>query len=107
MAGASDALEHIRAYLTRRQLNFTHHAATGVLELDIAPRDIEEALKEQTAELLEDYAKDARGSSCLILVWTRDGRPLHVVCSYPQAVVVTVYQPDPGRWEDFRRRLPK
>ncbi len=39
---------------------------------------------------------------------TAIGRPLHTVCAYnsedDQAVVVTVYQPAPDRWEDYRRR---
>jgi len=35
-------------------------------------------------------------------------RPLHVVAAYDEVgheiVVVTVYHPDPDRWEDNRRR---
>lgn len=39
---------------------------------------------------------------------TRAGRPLHLVAACdeaePRVFVVTVYRPDPGRWEEYRRR---
>jgi len=46
-----------------------------------------------------------------LLLGTVDGRVLHVVVGHDagteRCYVVTVYQPDPERWErDFRRRKP-
>ena len=40
---------------------------------------------------------------------TGEGRPVHVVCAYApeddQLIVITVYEPDPNRWdEEFRQR---
>ena len=36
------------------------------------------------------------------------GRPLHMVAAYDQTgkqtIIVTVYQPDPKRWEGYKRR---
>ncbi|MBI3797083.1 MAG: DUF4258 domain-containing protein [Deltaproteobacteria bacterium] len=61
-----------------------------------------------TGEVIETYPDDTPYPSILILGTTTAGRPLHTVCAYDsehdQAVVVTVYQPDPDRWEDRRRR---
>jgi hypothetical protein len=58
-------------------------------------------------EVIEDYAEDARGHSCLILGRGRGGRPLHVVCA-PKSdylAIITAYLPDPAEWEDnFRQR---
>ena len=57
------------------------------------------------AEIVEDYPNDRRGPSCLILSWTRDGRPLHAVISYPPDVaVITVYEPTSDKWLDPRTR---
>jgi len=61
-----------------------------------------------TGEEIETYPDDMPYPSVLIFGTTNAGRPLHTVCAYDsdddQAVIVTVYQPDPERWEDYRRR---
>lgn len=70
----------------------------------------DEELQQATgsAELLEEYLDDTPYPSCLVLGFTRAGRPLHFVVAYddspPRVIVVTVYQPDPVQWEDDRRR---
>jgi hypothetical protein len=60
-------------------------------------------------ELIENYADDYPYPSALLLGHTAQNRPLHVVCAYSETeqlvIIVTVYHPDPERWEDgFRRR---
>jgi hypothetical protein len=59
------------------------------------------------AEIIEDYPDDKYGPSCLILGFTRGGRPLHIQCSYPSRPllkIITLYEPDPDLWDGFRRR---
>jgi hypothetical protein len=62
----------------------------------------------ESAELLEEYPDDRPHPSCLLFGFTRSGRPLHLVAAYDemeqQAIMVTVYQPDPAKWEEYRRR---
>jgi hypothetical protein len=56
---------------------------------------------------IEDYPEAARGHSCLMLGFGLQGRPLHVVCAPKQGLlfIITVYVPDPERWErTFERR---
>jgi len=59
-------------------------------------------------EVIQEYAGDTPYPSVLLLGVTRQDRPLHVVCAYDveerRAYVITVYQPDPARWIDFRTR---
>ena len=60
-----------------------------------------------SSELIEDCPGDKYGPSCLILGFTAPGRPLHIQCSYPSrplVKVITLYEPDPGRWTNFRTR---
>jgi hypothetical protein len=61
-------------------------------------------------EVIEDYPDDKYGPSCLILGVTAGARPLHIHCSYPswpQVKVITLYEPDPARWINFKiRRTP-
>jgi len=50
---------------------------------------------------IEEYPEDHPYPSRLILGWTGE-RPLHVVAAEAQSgvwVVITVYEPDLGRWE--------
>ena len=63
----------------------------------------------ETGEIIEQYLDDTPYASCLILGYTRSGRPLHLVCASvfteERLIVITTYQPDPNRWDpDLRRR---
>ena len=60
-----------------------------------------------TCELIETYPEDKFGPSCLVLGFTAANRPLHIHCSYPSRAIIkliTLYEPDPARWIDFRVR---
>lgn len=73
---------------------------------DISVAEVEEAIA-RPSEVIEDYPEDKYGPSCLILGYTKAGRPLHVQCSYPSRPlikIITLYQPVPGLWIDFRVR---
>jgi len=60
--------------------------------------------------IIESYPDDDPYPSCLIYGKTTEGRPLHIVCAYGKdediVVIITVYQPDPGKWINFERRKP-
>lgn len=61
-----------------------------------------------TGEVIEDYPTDTPYPSVLLLSVV-NGRSLHAVVAYDRAnslsIVVTVYEPDPSKWEvGFRRR---
>ncbi len=68
--------------------------------------ELEEAIGGQS-EIIEDYPEDKYGPSCLVLGFRKAGRPLHVQCSYPTrplVKIITLYEPDPDLWIDFRVR---
>ena len=59
--------------------------------------------------IVEEYPDDRPYPSVLVLGRTSEGRPVHVVCAYApeedQLIVITVYEPDPNRWDEgFRHR---
>jgi len=63
--------------------------------------EIEEAIA--NGEIIEAYPDDPRGPSCLILGFTHQSRPLHIVCGDLDAeriLVVTAYEPSSGEWEE-------
>lgn len=100
------SLDEIQAKILRRQYEFSKHAVDQSIIRDISVTEVEEVIA-SNAEVIEDYPEDKYGPSCLILGFTKTGRPLHVQCSYPSRPlikIITVYDPDPNLWVDFRIR---
>jgi len=61
-----------------------------------------------TGEVIEDYPDDTPYPSRLMLGWC-NFRPLHVVTANnkeaQETIILTVYEPDPNKWEPgFRKR---
>ena len=89
---------------------FTDHARKEMVEERLGRIQVEEVLQIiETGEIIEQYLDDTPYSSCLILGYTRSGRPLHLVCApviaEERLIVITTYQPDTNRWDpDLRRR---
>ena len=101
-----DTLEQIRSKILRRQYEFSKHAVDQSIIREISVAEVEQAISGRS-EVVEDYPDDKYGPSCLILGFTKAGRPIHLQCSYPNRPlikIVTLYEPDPDRWEDFRVR---
>jgi hypothetical protein len=98
--------EEIQGKILRRQYEFSKHAVDQSIIREISIVEMEEAISGRS-EIIEDYSEDKYGPSCLILGFTKTGRPLHIQCSYPSRSlikIITLYEPDPGLWVDFRIR---
>ena len=101
MALIDDLQEKFRA----GQFEFSKHATDQSITRCISVHEVREALAD--GEIIEDYPQDKYGPSCLIFGMTAKERPLHVQCSYPArplVKIITLYDPDPERWTDFKRR---
>jgi hypothetical protein len=99
-------LEEIQIKISRRQYEFSKHAVDQSIIRAISIAELEEAISGSSA-VVEDYPKDKYGPSCLILGFTKAGRPLHIQCSYPRRPlikIITLYEPDPDLWVDFKIR---
>ncbi len=98
-------IDDIRTRVGREQFEFTKHAVDRAILRHIRVADIREAIA--GGEVIEDYPDDKYGPSCLLLGFTSTGRPLHTQIGYstPELLkIITVYEPDPNEWEDFRTR---
>lgn len=98
-------IDEIREKIEAGQYEFSKHAADQSIIRRISVKEIQELFED--AQVIEDYPEDKYGPSCLILGKTRDGRPLHIQCSYPSRPlikIVTLYEPDPDLWIDFKIR---
>ena len=88
------------------KLLFRVHAVQRMFERKVTARNVTQAL--YSGETIEDYSAEMPEPSRLILSF-QGNRPLHVVVSESQKTneitIITVYIPDPGRWEkDYRSR---
>ena len=77
---------------------FSKHADDERLDDNLMISEIEEALVNGT--ILESYPNDKRGSSCLVVGFTKFGKPIHIVCgkSVDVLVIITVYIPTPPKF---------
>ena len=101
-----ELLDDIRVKIAARQYEFSKHAVDQTIMRGISVAELEDAISSRS-EVIEEYPEDKYGPSCLILGFTRGGRPLHIQCSYPSrplVKIVTVYEPDPDLWIDLRIR---
>ena len=101
-----DILREVREAAAKRIL-FLSHAVRQMSKPERMIRVAEVRAILEAGDVVEDYPKDARGHSCLMLGEGQDGRPIHVVCAPKDEylAVITAYVPDAAEWSaDFRKR---
>ena len=101
-------IEEVREKVSTGQFELSKHAVDQSIVRRIGVQELREAVA--AGEVIEDYPDDKYGPSCLIFGTTSAGRFLHVQCTYPSRTpvrIITLYEPTPDRWIDFRRRRPR
>lgn len=100
-----DITAAIREKVRAGMFEFSRHATDQTIFRGIGVQEVRDAMA--ACEIIEDYPDDKYGPSCLVLGFTTARRPLHVHCSHPSRQilkVITLYEPDPSRWLQFRVR---
>lgn len=98
-------LPEIRAKVQAGQFELSRHAVDQSILRGVSVQELCEAM--DNSEIIEDYLEDKYGPSCLVLGFTRGGRPLHIQCSHPSRSIlkiITLYEPDATQWVDLRVR---
>lgn len=91
----------IRRKFAKDEFEFSKHAVDQSILRHIRVQEVREAIA--NGQIIEDYPDDKYGPSCLAGGLTKAERPIHVQCSYPTRPlikIITVYEPDPQRWND-------
>jgi hypothetical protein len=73
-------LKQIKSIGDPKNYRLTLHAEFERDADQITVEEIEEALFSPEAKIIEEYPNDPRGSSCLVLGFTKQKHPIHVVC---------------------------
>jgi len=95
----------LRQKIGSNQFEFTKHALDQSILRRITVKEVREAMA--NGEVIENYPDDKYGPSCLVFGNTKSGRPIHLQCSHPfreNVKIITLYQPDPEEWIDFKVR---
>ena len=103
-------IEQIKNLIDRKKYWLTLHAEVERDADQVAMHEIEEALLSSKAKIIEDYPNDPRGHSCLILGFTKESLPIHILCGIAETdvlLIITVYRPDPDEWIDWQIRKEK
>lgn len=98
-------IEQLRTKIAANRFEFSRHALDQSILREITVQELREAIL--GGEVIEDYPEDKYGPSCLIFGITKSDRPLHIQCTHPSRDVVkiiTLYQPDPEQWIDYKVR---
>ena len=72
-------IEQIQEKIAQNQFEFSKHAVDQSILRHISVQEFREAVA--NGEIIEDYPDDKYEPSCLILGYTRAGRPLHFQCN--------------------------
>jgi hypothetical protein len=100
------ALVRIQRLAAAEAFRVTQHAQE---EMDAEEIMLDEVLAAiANGQILENYAEHKRCPCCLLYGRTQQGRPLHVVCTtaQPLLIIITVYEPLPPKWvSSIQRRV--
>lgn len=91
----------IASFVELKLVAFKRHALQRMLERTIKIDEVLETLN--NGKIIEVYPGDRPLLSLLMLGYTADGRPLHLVVAIdedePRLWLITVYQPNESDWE--------
>ncbi len=93
-------IEWIKNKIKNDEDYFSIHADQERQNDNLTHIEIKEALL--NGIVLEQYADTGRGESCLVVGFTNNGKPVHIVCGErnDKVIVITVYIPLPPKFKN-------
>lgn len=103
-----DILETIQRCFKQQKVLYTSQAREEMQLEEQGTITEEEVYQAIINEIIEKYEDDQPYPSILLYGKTIKERPIHIVLAYCKedhiTIVITVYQPDPKLWINYRRR---
>jgi len=99
--------DFIRTEIEKQSYEISLHADDERIADGLTVSQLEVVLSD--CKIIEEYWDDPRGESCLVLGFTSEGKPVHVVCGRNPSghlIVITVYIPSMPKWRDPYTRNP-
>ncbi|MCP4682655.1 MAG: DUF4258 domain-containing protein [Desulfobacterales bacterium] len=102
-------IENIINAIRNSRVKITDHADEEAFDHNLTYEEIYSSVIQ--GDVIEDYPNDKPYPSCLIMGKNFSGEPIHSVWAFNPgnswAVLITVYRPDPERWDDWKVRVKK
>ena len=98
-------IEKVARLIESEKINWSRHILERMHKRRIQIDEIIHVVK--NGEIIKCYPADTPYPSCLILGFTADNKPLHVVCAVAEnnLSMITAYHPSMEEWEDdFKTR---
>ena len=92
--------KQIQDLIKEKKYRLTLHAENERDTDQITVGEIEQAMFSEECEIIEEYPNDPRGASCLVLGFTSQDLPVHVLCGMREPgvlIIITVYRPNPDK----------
>ena len=93
-------LKWIREQVKNGRYYFSKHADQERQRDNLTISEVEESILE--GRILERYENTGRGESLLVVGFSREGKPIHVVCGKrgSSLTVITIYIPMPPKFKN-------
>jgi Domain of unknown function (DUF4258) len=97
-------IEWIQTKVSQSEYYFSKHGDQERQNDNLSISEVEEALLQ--GRILEHYPDTSRGESCLVVGFTNNGKPIHIVCGKQREklAIVTIYIPSPPRFKNPYKR---
>lgn len=106
---SKDQTKLIQQYTEDGNIQFRNHALIRIVERNIKIEEVIEVLLD--SRIIESYPEDKPFESYLLLGYTSDDRPLHIVVGVDDVNsllwIITVYEPDVDEWNDSLTKRKK
>jgi hypothetical protein len=92
-------LEWIHKKIKSEEYDYSKHGDQERQNEILLITEIEDAIL--AGRILEEYEDTGRGESCLLVGFTQQGKPIHVICGSrgDRLVIITVYIPKPPKFK--------
>ena len=93
-------IKDLQKMCANNRILWKDHAQQRLLQRNILRSEVKQCIL--SGEIIEKYIDDKPFPSCLILGYTKNSRPLHIVCSFDNNSmhIITVYEPDKIKFND-------
>lgn len=97
-------IDWIKSKVRHNEEYFSKHAEDERQNDNLTISEVREAIL--NGLILEQYEDTGRGDSCLVVGFTNDGKPIHIVCGErkDKVVIITVYIPSAPKFKNPYQR---
>jgi len=97
-------IEKIKEKVKKKEYYFTLHSEKERQNDNLLISEVLDAI--ESGIIIEDYGDTGRGEACLVAGYTKQGKPIHIICGElrDNIAIITVYIPSPPKFKNIYER---